>query len=185
MKKILASLLVLVAGGVVLANREAPLSMTPMSARVVLPAPTITPLGTCQGADGTYTLLHVTGSGPITSADPRLSGTFTADALILDNPNTGMGVSTDNFEVTDPATGAVKMRGTAWAIDENPYPIKALAMAELADGSRYITFTTVTLPAGPTDPLVIEYGGAGFPSSDRALVVEGECGKMFKHFGFR
>jgi len=71
-------------------------------------AATVTPRATCQGTDGTYTLLAVVGSGPVTSTDPRMSGIFHVNALILDSPTTSLGVSRDDWKITDATTGHVK-----------------------------------------------------------------------------
>ncbi len=171
--------------GVALAAKP-PFSMTVVFARAEIQAQVV-PVATCEGTDGTYTLLHVTGEGPITSTDPRLAGIEVVDALILDHPVTGRGVSTDNFKILDPVTRAVKATGTAWAVDAMPSAVKSLALMDLADRSKVIALATVTLPApGSSDPIVIEYGGAGSgDSADRALIVSGDCAKMFKHLGFR
>jgi hypothetical protein len=67
----------------------------PVIAHVELPDPVVVPVASCQGADGLYTVLSVRAQGTITSSDPRLSGTFIGDALILDNPNTGIGMCAD------------------------------------------------------------------------------------------
>jgi len=186
MKKPILIAVVLVAAGAAVASQSPPLSMTPAYARAEVQA-SVTPVATCEGDDATYTLLHVEGQGTITSTDARLAGTMIVDAMILDNPNTGMGVSTDNFKVLDPVTGELKMKGTAWAIDKHPLAIRSLALADLADGSKFVTLATVRLPApGTTDPIVIEYGGPGSGDSvDRALIVSGDCARMLKHLGFR
>lgn len=148
--------------------------------------PTVTPLAQCQGEDAVYTVLHVTGEGAAQSTDPRLSGTFIADAVLLDNPNTGYGASYDNWQIVDSTTRALKAKGTAWAVDRNPNQIKSLVMAELVDETKLLAHATVTLPNGPGVPLVIEYGGTGaLDTQDRALLISGDCNKALKKFGFR
>jgi hypothetical protein len=142
---------------------------------------TVTPAAICAGVDGIYVLLSVQGSGPVTSDDPRLSGIFHADALILDGPTTGLGVSRDSWTITDPATGAVKARGIAIATDLGPHP-RAVTFATLADGSHMVANTVVTLPApGSSDPILIEYGGPGLAEPDRGVIVSGsdDCVDLF------
>jgi hypothetical protein len=142
---------------------------------------TVTPKAICNGVDGVYMLLAVMGDGPITSDDPRMSGIFHADALILDSPVSGLGVSRDSWTITDPATGAVKVRGYAIATDLGPHP-RAITVATLADGSHMVANSVVTLPApGSTDPILIEYGGAGLEEPDRGVIVSGDddCVELF------
>ncbi len=114
-------------------------------------------------------------------------GIFTADALILDSPVTGNGVSVDSYTITDATTGDVKVTGFALATDLGANP-RAITFATLGDGSHMVANTLVTLPApGSTDPLTIEYGGAGLDQPDRGVIVAGndECTKMlFAHLKF-
>jgi hypothetical protein len=185
--KIFAAALVLVAATGVTAEADQPdrrMSINTFHSFATVQA-TVTPIATCQGKDGvTYTVLSVQGEGPITSDDPRMAGIFHADALILDSPATGYGVSKDDWTVTDPTTGALKASGTAYATDFGPHP-RAITVAELADGSHMWANTVVTLPApGTSDPITIEYGGPGLDEPDRGVIVGGSdpCTKlMFKH----
>ncbi len=167
-------------------DRPRPMEISRVFARTEIAAPSFTVLETCQGPDGPYQLIHVTGEGPITSDDPRLTGTFIVDALILDSTTTGIGVSTDRFKVIDPSTGRLKVKGKAWGTDLAGEPIKSMAIADLADGSRLATNATVYLPQpGTAQPLAIEYGGAG-PGNleDRAFVISGDCRRTLEKLGF-
>lgn len=174
--------------GIAVAGQTA-FSETPMFAHAdvaLTSAPAV--VATCTGTDGVYKLMHLQGQGPMTSTDPRFAGTFVVDAYILDNPNTGAGISKDNWKVLDPTTGATKVRGTAIAMNQAPNPIKGQVTAITKDGDMLWTMSTVTLPApGTTNPIVIEYGGAGYPTSDRAVVVNGglssECTDPFVGHG--
>jgi hypothetical protein len=160
----------------------APISIAPVTARATL-QPTSVVVSVCDGADGPYTVTRIEAVGPIASADPRLSGTFLADAVLLHDAQ-GRGISRDRFRVIDPETGKLKMKGTAFAVDAAPEPIKGLAIARLADGSRFFAQSTVLLPApGTQDPLVIEYGMQG-PGAlpDHAVVLGGNCDDVWDAF---
>jgi hypothetical protein len=134
---------------------------------------TVTPRASCEGTDGIYTLLHVVGSGPVTSNDPRMAGIFNANAYILDSPTTSLGVSRDDWTITDPATGAVKAHGMAIATDFAGTP-RAVTFGRLADGSHMVANAQVTLPApGTTDPILIEYGGPAPTTPDRGVIMAG------------
>lgn len=138
----------------------------------------------CHGADGDYTLVRLTGEGPITSTDSRITGTFYVDAMILHNPQ-GQGISRDKFKIRDPRSRRIKVQGTAWAVDADPNPIHGMAMAKLADGSRLLAESVVYLPApGSPDPIIIEYGsdqGSTDPA-DRAYIVSGNCRELRDEF---
>ena len=141
-------------------------------------------VGTCDGVDGTNSVIRLTAVGPIVSPDPRLNGTFHANARLLHRPD-GRGVSEDNFEVYDD-DGRLIMKGQAHAADPvaGPTPIKGLALARLSDGSRFVAGSTVTLPApGTNDPLVIEYGVANPGVQDEAVLVTGDCAEYFDDWG--
>src|SRR4029453_11240701 len=161
-----------------LANRK--LSIKPVSARAVI-VPTSVTTVSCRNADGEeFTLTRLSGQGPITSEDPRLEGTFFADAKLLHNA-VGVGVSHDDFEVRDPLTGMLKWRGSADALDAGAEPVKGMAIAELGAGTSIWAESTVFLPApGSQDPVIIEYGGEGpgIPQ-DRALAISGDCRRFF------
>lgn len=133
---------------------------------------TVVPVTTCQGTDGTYTLLSVTGSGPNTSSDPRMAGTFHVNAYLLDSPTTTLGVSIDNWTITDAQTGAVKARGKGIATDLGPSP-HAIAYGRLADGSTMVANAVVTLPAPGSNTITIEYGGEGLSEPDRGVILSG------------
>lgn len=148
---------------------------------------TVTPgaskvLATCHDAAGnTYTNVAVSGSGPITSSDPRMSGTFHVDAMILTDQN-GIGVSRDKWTITDPVTGAVKATGVAQALDaDQTGPIIAVNTARLADGSFVSHIATVTLPSAATNgKLLIEYGGNVPSDPGRGVIMSGmDCGGYF------
>jgi len=150
-----------------------PVSVETWSGLVTINNPVIVPIETCVGTDGTYSLLHVTGTGPMVATDPRLSGNFVADALILDSPASGFGVSVDNWVINDPVTGAQKASGKAIATDQGPNP-KAISYGFLADGELLVANTLVTLPApGSGAPLTIAYGGGATTVPDRGVVLGG------------
>jgi len=143
------------------------------SGLVTVNNPVIVPIETCDGVDGTYSLLHVTGTGPMVSTDTRIAGSFVVDALILDSPTSGYGVSVDNWVINDPVTGVEKASGKAIATDQGPNP-KAISYGFLADGSLLVANTLVTLPApGSGAPLTINYGGGATTVPDRGVVLDG------------
>jgi hypothetical protein len=132
----------------------------------------------CPGPNGPDAVTFVKGQGPVTSDDPRLAGTFHVDAVILVNAQ-GEGVSRDNWQITDSATGALKASGTAYGVQHGFNPIKALSIGQLADGSRTMANALVTLPApGSQDPIRIEYGGSGSALEDDAVVVGSGCARL-------
>lgn len=148
---------------------------------------TITPnapqlLATCHDRAGnTITNVHVTGSGPITSTDPRLTGTFHVNAMILTNQN-GLGVSRDEWTITDSSSGAVKATGVAEALDTyQTAPILAVNTARLADGAFVSHIAVVHLPSAATGGLLtIEYGGPVPSDPGRAFIFTGaDCGGYF------
>ena len=146
--------------------------------------PTLVEVDTCEGVDGTYSFIHILAQGPIVASDPRLNGTFFANAKLLHRPD-GRGVSEDNFEVRDD-NGELLMKGQAHAADPvaGPTPIKGMALGRLRDGSRFVAGSTVTLPApGTTDPLIIEYGVASPGVQDEAVLVSGDCLGFFDAWG--
>ncbi len=148
---------------------------------------TITPsapevLATCHDDSGnTYTNVHLTGTGPITSTDPRMEGTFHVNAMILTDQN-GIGVSRDEWSITDSRTGAVKVRGVAQALDtDQTAPIYAVNTARLADGSFVSHIAIVHLPSAASNGnLTIEYGGEVPADPGRAVIMSGvDCGGYF------
>ncbi|HKY62914.1 MAG TPA: hypothetical protein VJR29_05780 [bacterium] len=157
-----------------------PLSITPVFARAEV-IPTSVQVSICEGADGEeFSVVRLRGQGPITSEDPRLEGTFFANAITLHNSD-GVGIGRDDFEIRDPVTGRVKVKGSADSLDADPEAIKGMVTARLADGSRFWAESTVRLPPpGVQAPVVIEYGGEG-PGvpADRAVIVSGTCRALF------
>jgi hypothetical protein len=132
----------------------------------------------CPGPNGPDAVTFIKGQGPINSDDPRLVGTFHVDAVILVNAQ-GEGVSRDNWQITDSATGTLKASGTAYGVQHGSNPIKALSIGQLADGSRTMANALVTLPApGSQNPITIEYGGSGSPLEDDAVVVGPACARL-------
>lgn len=132
-------------------------------------------------AGNTYTNVGITGSGPITSSDPRMAGVFHANAMILTDQN-GVGVSRDEWTITDPVTGAVKVTGVAQALDtDQTAPIIAVNTARLADGSFVSHIAVVNLPSAATaGKLTIEYGGPVPSDGGRAVIMSGiDCGGYF------
>lgn len=153
---------------VCIAGNQGPVSVSSFHSVANVNA-TVSVVETCTGVDGTYNLLSVKGSGPITSNDPRMEGVMNVDALILDSPTTSLGASVDHWTVVDSADPTlVKAQGKAVATDLGPNP-KAVVYGFLADGSVLVTNTVVTL--GPT--VVIEYGGAGLNVPDRGVIFSG------------
>lgn len=145
---------------------------------------TIQPTGfattVCPNADGVYTNTHVTGVGPVTSSDPRMSGTFHVNAMILTDQN-GIGVSRDEWTITDSVTGAVKATGVAEALDaDQTGPIHSSVTARLADGSFMSTMAIVTLPSPATNfSIIVEYGGPLPPDPGRGVIISRDCGGYF------
>jgi len=132
----------------------------------------------CPGPNGPDAVTSIKGQGPVTSDDPRLVGTFHVDAVILVNAQ-GEGVSRDNWQITDSATGTLKASGTAYGVQHGSNPIKALSIGKLADGSRTMANAVVTLPApGSQDPIKVEYGGSGSPLEDDAVAVGPACARL-------
>jgi hypothetical protein len=156
------------------------LSITPFFSHAEI-VPTSVKSATCLGANGEeFTFTHLKGQGPITASDPRMAGTFFANAKLLHNSQ-GVGVSQDDFQIRDTQTGQLKAKGIAQAMDAGAEPIKAMVTIDLSDGSRIWTESTVRLPApGTQDPIVIEYGGEG-PGvpADRGLLISGDCHRFF------
>ncbi|HKY64189.1 MAG TPA: hypothetical protein VJR29_12310 [bacterium] len=157
------------------------LQIVPVFARAEVVPTSVVP-STCQGLDGTYNVVRIAGQGPITSEDPRMEGTFFADAIVLTNAQ-GKGVSRDNFKIRD-SRGRLKVLGSAIGIHNDPQAIHAQAKAWLADGSRFHSESTVRLPApGSQDPIVVEYGGEGSGDpADRGVILSGTCGAIFDAF---
>lgn len=144
------------------------LIIRPVAARAVVQVTSIE-VETIEGDEGPQTQVRLTGEGPITSEDPRLNGILYADAVILTDAD-GHGISRDEFEIFDPATGQRLVKGSAWGIHADPAPIHGQAVARLRDGSRFYAESTVTVPPpGSLDPIVIEYGF----HADRAVILEG------------
>jgi hypothetical protein len=143
--------------------------------------PTFVKTETCIGVNGEeFTFTHVKGQGPIAASDPRMDGTFFANAKLLHNSQ-GVGISQDDFKIRDSQTGRLKATGVAKAMDAGAEPIKAMVTIDLSDGSHIWTESTVRLPApGTQDPIVIEYGGegSGIPQ-DRGLLISGDCHRFF------
>ena len=132
-------------------------------------------VSTCNGSDGPFTVVRLRGEGPVASDDPRLRGIFKANAVVLTNA-AGEGVSRDDWEIVDPVTRRRKAAGTAFGVHNGSEPIKALSIGHLADGGRFFANARVTLPPpGVEQPIVVEYGGAGGPEADRAVIVGGDC----------
>lgn len=173
----------LIVGGYAVAQVVSNLKMKTVTATATV-SPTQPPEEVfCTGADGEeYVYIHIVGEGPIVSSDPRLEGTFHADAELLHRVSDGSGISRDHFEVRDSVTGALKMKGRAWATDPSPpSPIKGFAVARLADGSRFWAHSTVTVPPpGVQAPIVIEYGTANPGVADRAEIFSGagQCAEL-------
>jgi len=145
---------------------------------------TITPesvsVTVCPHSDGTYTNVHVMGSGPVSSNDPRMSGIFHVDAMILTNA-VGVGVSRDKWTITDAVTGAVKAKGVAQALDTDmTAPVHSAVTARLADGSFMSTLAVVTLPSAATGGLItVEYGGPVATDPGRGVIISRDCGGYF------
>jgi hypothetical protein len=156
------------------------LSITPFFSHAEI-VPTSIKTATCLGANGEeFTFMHLKGQGPITASDPRMDGTFFANAKLLHNSQ-GVGISQDDFQIRDSQTGRLKAKGIAQAMDSGAEPIKAMVTADLVDGTRLWTESTVRLPApGSQDPIIIEYGGEGpgIPA-DRGLLISGDCQRFF------
>jgi hypothetical protein len=154
--------------------------MTPFFARAEITLTSIK-TATCEGENGeVFTFFHLKGQGPITATDPRMEGTFFANAKLLHNAQ-GVGVSRDDLKIRDTQTGQLKATGVALSLDAGFEPIKAMTTIDLADGSRVWTEATVRLPApGTSDPVILEYGGAGSGiPEDRAVLVTGDCRRFF------
>lgn len=123
--------------------------------------PSVTP---CSG-NPSYAMVRVTGSGPITSTDPRLNGkTFFVNAAMVDGPALGdPGIGRDDFAIRDPNNGnALVARGTAFATDRTGYSIQSFSTMRFTlayGGGLNWSGATVFLPAPGAPPVVrIEYG---------------------------
>jgi hypothetical protein len=134
---------------------------------------TVVPVATCPGTDGTYTLLSATGSGVNESSDPRMAGIFHVDAYLLDSPSSTLGISIDNWTITDPVTGKVKASGKGVATDFGPNP-QAVAFGRLADGSTMVANAQITLPAPGTNTIRVEYGSLNTVTPDRGVILSGK-----------
>jgi hypothetical protein len=152
------------------------LGLKTVSARSELQLTAAPVVDTCIGDDGvTYTLTSLKAEGLITGSDTRLNGLMKVDAKLLHRPD-GSGISTDNFDIVDPANGHLLVRGLARAIDSagaSGLPLKGFVTARLVDGSHFWTHSTVFLPNGPGVPLVIEYGMAQPDVQDLGEIIEG------------
>jgi hypothetical protein len=71
----------------------------------------------CDGQDGQYLEIRGHFSGPITSSDPRLTGTleFMAEPALV-NLTTGFGTFQGHFRIADPATGRQKAQGEFFTV---------------------------------------------------------------------
>lgn len=182
LKWFLASALMLVCSASLAHDRGRAFSITQFHAFATITPDAPRLLATCKDKAGnTYTNVGITGSGPITSSDPRLDGIFHADAMILTDQH-GVGVSRDKWWITDARTGKVKATGVAQALDtDQTAPIMAVNTARLADGSFVSHIAIVTLPSAATQgKLTIEYGGNIPQDPGRGVIMSGiDCGGYF------
>lgn len=165
----------LVSGGA-LADRPK-LQITPFSSHAVLTVDSVK-VTSCGGVDGIYTLTEFRAHGPLTATDGRMSGTHHADGKILVNPD-GFGVGRDDWRVTD-ARGKTIARGTARTVQDPSGVINGLVTGTLADRSVVWTRSHVVLPAGPADPIVIDYGDElEYPELHFGMIIRGDCAHLF------
>lgn len=182
MKKLSLLLLCLMALGlssVCVADSDPPFTITLFHSFATLQPTGFTPT-VCKHSDGTYTNVHVTSIGPITSDDPRMEGIFHGDAMILTNAQ-GIGISRDKWWITDAVTGDVKVTGVAQALDvDMTAPIHAINTARFADGSYMSNMAIVNLPSAATGGMItVEYGGPIPSDPGRAVVISRDCGGYF------
>lgn len=117
------------------------------------------------------------------STDPRLTGDLTAWAHVFVDLNTLDGLVSGPFELTDPATGAVKMTGDVAFVVDNGVMFKGFEIDELADGSQLIANFSGT--RDPNGNIVGELGGdQSVVTSDPGAILDDRCGGPFR-FGKR
>ena len=104
--------------------------------------PTVRAICTNPHNSDVVTNVHITGKGPVTSNDPHFNGIFHVNAMILTNQH-GVGVSRDEWTITDNTETVVLAKGVAQALDTDmTAPIIAVNTARLYDASGQTTFAS-------------------------------------------
>jgi hypothetical protein len=148
---------------------------------------------TCTGSDGaTYMQIATVVEGTARSDDSRI-GTgkrFVGHVRALVNLANGLGLGTDDWQLTDAGTGQVIVEGSARATVQRASQVKGLTMGRfpqtgerfIATGSWGIVPIGAVLKAAPS-PAVVTLG-ADVPAnpSDASLVVDGACTEEFDTF---
>jgi hypothetical protein len=128
----------------------------------------------CIGADGTYFQGTYTSAGPIKSAEPRIAGKLVVVQSTLENETTGSGIGSGTFQIVNPHSGSVKVKGT-FTLVGTPDGARGTAVGTLANGSVFAAaFSTLFDPnTGVTKG---EFGAPnGLMSADPAFVQAGGC----------
>jgi hypothetical protein len=91
----------------------------------------------------------------------------------------GYGVGTDNWYITD-AKGHTTGKGMSPGVLDPSGAVNAMVTANLSDGTAMWTRAHVTLPGGPTDPIVIDYGdGITYSEPHFGMIISGDCQHLF------
>ncbi|MGH8971622.1 MAG: hypothetical protein ACRD0C_00250 [Acidimicrobiia bacterium] len=148
---------------------------------------------TCTGAGGApYMQIATVVEGTARSDDPRI-GTgkrFVGHVRALVSLDSGLGLGTDDWQLTDPGTGRVVAEGSARATVQRSSQVKGLTMGRFPDtGERFIAIGSWGLvPIGAVlkgagSPAVVTLG-ADVPvnPSDASFVVQGACTEEFDAF---
>lgn len=144
------------------------------TARITMPSDRF-----CTGEDGEYMERHDEFEGPITSTDPRLSGTLTVRADLLVNLDTGDGTIHGTWEIRDPSTASLKLTGRFNGVVTALVTFKGLAWAKISgEGGAVLVANLSVTVAGD-----MAAGNIGFPLSgsvaDPAVIQTGSCSGGF------
>lgn len=133
----------------------------------------------CTGVDGEYMERRDEFQGPITSTDPRLTGTLTVKGDLLVNLNTGDGTIHGTWEIRDPSTGNLKLTGRFNGVVTALVTFKGLAWANIIAESGAVLVANLSVDVvGDT-----AVGNLGFPVTgslaDPAVIQTGSCSGGF------
>jgi hypothetical protein len=129
----------------------------------------------CEGIDGSYFQFVDVFRGPIVSEDPRLRGVMWSRTRSLLNLDTGQSDILGGFQIRNPTTGFVKVRGQIIGVGADGGVAKGLMKGRTAWGGRLIANFSVETDLG-TGAI---HGELGSPSpivaADLAILQRGSC----------
>ena len=133
---------------------------------------------TCQGQDGAYLQIRGKWQGPITSSDPRFTGTLTFTARALVNTTTGLGTFNGVFRVRQ-ANGKTGARGQFATVVTEGSLNHGFAIGKVARGpgpgeGAGIFHTNFESRVDQALNVTGTFGGTGQPR-DPAVIQSGSC----------